>query len=739
MNNIKKIIRIFLPLLTIAIFVLIFTVSPFGGHVAHAASSCTLNPFSDDSFSMQACIFQGVSWIAFYILTVCNWLVTIAGLLLDSAIRYGILYMQAEISQITTINTAWTIFRDLGNMVFIFIILYVAVATILDLGGIDTKRVIRNIIIVGLLVNFSLFFTKVLIDASNIVTINFYNLIVPPGSTIKSLSASFAGPLGVGGNQDITNFQNSVGTDGDSNTALLSLAEQGIGGSVFLIMVAVSFTFASILIIARFVILLVLMMLSPFAFFMFILPQTKDYAMKWWNQLRNQLIFAPLFMLLLYIVSQLNGNGSSGTLKLTDGSVAAASDTNPLKSLPTITNTLPGNPNPLDIMLHFLIMIFFLNLAIILALSAASGSGGIVAGAVDRVRNGMVSLGKKTVTTAGKVAATGASATAGAAGYVAGGTFRNTIGRAAYNFNRNNKDALQDTAAQGGLGGWAARTTLKASTALTKTGGKGGYQGVVDAQKDADKKRSKALGDKGELFRQTTKDAKGNDVHTYTSGGKLMKEARAQAVAKLGPNADILKVDEEAKKLYKANTDKLVKEQGHQKVSRQEVFAEEVLRKGNWLERTYSRAKQKVPILGSASNVATYQNTFSGHVEAAQEILKEASKKKNKDQLPRLKRERDQLKKEADAIKKEMDGLKQNADEQQKKIDELSRINPDDPEFPKIMAAHAQTMNTYNDKKAEYDKKIEEHDKKDNDVREAGEKEKKDDDKKGDDGKKSTT
>ncbi|MBI5139582.1 hypothetical protein HZA26_03160, partial [Candidatus Nomurabacteria bacterium] len=74
-------------------------------------------------------------------------------------------------------NDAWVVVRDLSNIFFILVLLYIAVKVILNLGGHDVKKMISQVVIMALLINFSMFFTKVVIDASNILALIFYNKI----------------------------------------------------------------------------------------------------------------------------------------------------------------------------------------------------------------------------------------------------------------------------------------------------------------------------------------------------------------------------------------------------------------------------------------------------------------------------------------------------------------------------------------------------------------------------------
>ena len=76
------------------------------------------------------------------------------------------------------VGEAWHIIRDLSNIFFIIALLYIAIQTILGLsthGG--PKKMIAQVIIMALLINFSMFFTKVVIDSANILALVFYNKI----------------------------------------------------------------------------------------------------------------------------------------------------------------------------------------------------------------------------------------------------------------------------------------------------------------------------------------------------------------------------------------------------------------------------------------------------------------------------------------------------------------------------------------------------------------------------------
>lgn len=123
--------------------------------------------------NMDACILQ----IAYFIFgTIPAFLLTVAASFFNIVVALTLgsaLYTKANF-----IGDAWTVVRDLSNIFFILILLYIAVKTILGLGGHDVKKMIVSVIIMALLINFSMFMTKVVIDTSNILALIFYDKLV---------------------------------------------------------------------------------------------------------------------------------------------------------------------------------------------------------------------------------------------------------------------------------------------------------------------------------------------------------------------------------------------------------------------------------------------------------------------------------------------------------------------------------------------------------------------------------
>lgn len=250
--------------------------------------------------------------VVYIIMWLVSFVLYFAGLVFDVSLALT-LHMKEIIAQTKIVGIGWTIFRDLANIFFIFILLWIAISTILGINSSRTKELLAHLILVALFINFSMFITEALIDASNIVSLHFYNLIttVPssggsgrdvvvsaltPGN---SVSGAFMEGLKI---QTLYDPNSAFGgsTAGAGNWGKIIII--GFFGSILMLTAATTFFTGAFLFFARTVVLIFLIMLSPLAFVAFILPGTEKYTEEWWHELMNQCIWAPAYMILIYIV-----------------------------------------------------------------------------------------------------------------------------------------------------------------------------------------------------------------------------------------------------------------------------------------------------------------------------------------------------------------------------------------------------------------------------------------------------
>jgi hypothetical protein len=224
-----------------------------------------------------------------------GWILGLAGVVLNTVLDYTVVNMSGNLTQIKGINIAWATIRDLSNMSFIFILLYISISTVLGLSGSQWKKTLGTVVIAAVLLNFSLFMTKVMVDASNIFTLGIYRQIVTDPNTVKGLSDSIMQPLG------LTTLYKVLDPKSLVDTAWSKLFIISIGSSAFMLVTAAVFLAVSVMFLIRYITIIFLLILSPIAV-MGLLPQFSGTAKKWWNQLVGQLTFAPAYMIMTWVV-----------------------------------------------------------------------------------------------------------------------------------------------------------------------------------------------------------------------------------------------------------------------------------------------------------------------------------------------------------------------------------------------------------------------------------------------------
>ena len=229
------------------------------------------------------------------------------------------------------VEEGWGIVRDFVNLFFIFVLLWIAFSTILNIHGFKTKEMIMNVVIIGILMNFSLFATRVIVDTSNILARVFYNSVSVNEKDSKSPNKDIVNKRGDNGEKQISAAivdkfdpqaliikanetklvvnNGSIASEGvDSHTGvtngtfilitLLSSAVNVIGMIVFLT--------SGIIFIARVVGLWIAMILVPLAFFSYTVPALSSVATigwkKWWPNTVKLAFLAPIFMFFMYLI-----------------------------------------------------------------------------------------------------------------------------------------------------------------------------------------------------------------------------------------------------------------------------------------------------------------------------------------------------------------------------------------------------------------------------------------------------
>lgn len=333
-------------------------------------------------------------FIAIVLMRITSWALIISGGIFDWVMKFTIFEMTKNIGGNVgvgaAIGSAWATLRDVANMFFIFVLLYAAFRTMFDNNFSNFNKTVRDIIIVALLINFSLFFSKVVIDASNIAAVGFYeaistdvfslgksNYVGGEKNEFKSISGGYMKMLGIQ-----TIFGSEILNPKDKNGETVPLdASQiliiGIASSAFMIVTAIILLMVSIMFVARFIILIFLIILSPLAFIAYIIPAYKDQFTNWRKALVDQSFFAPLYFAFTWVVFEL-GNALKEGLKTISG-------TDPQSD--NFTNMFNNPKSSMALIVNYVLMIGFAVAALIFAKQMASR--GATATAFSKITGGI--------------------------------------------------------------------------------------------------------------------------------------------------------------------------------------------------------------------------------------------------------------------------------------------------------------------------------------------------------------
>lgn len=380
-----------------------------------------------------------VVWIVLGILSLFGWLVGITGVLLNFAISYLVIGMGGMILESgfgVAIADLWKLIRDLVNLAFIFALLYLGIETIIQGSTSKVKSALASIIISMLLVNFSLYFAKAVIDVGNFTAYTIYEqAATQPNSpgyvTEESIGLSGVFVHRVGASSLLTSGANSIQQkildQSVQQGAIGFLIVYAIGASIFLFILAIAFAYGAYILIVRFTTLILVMIFAPVAFLPTTIPALAKLQKRWVDTLVTQSFVAPVYLFGLYltllVLMRAPWQTEAGLAALFTGGA--------------------------DFTAGFQALLFYV-IAIIMLMATTAAAKSLSASGAD--------ISKVLVKAAGK----GIAGTASTAGFFG----RNVGGRFARQFAESEK--WKDRASAGGLKGFAARRVLNTSNAAYK-------------------------------------------------------------------------------------------------------------------------------------------------------------------------------------------------------------------------------------------------------------------------------
>ena len=237
----------------------------------------------------STCAVDGIGWI------VCP-IITVTAKIVDAMynIVSNLLTVQPIISTGSTkpLYEAWSSMRNIANIVFILAFLVVIYSQLTGAGitNYGVKKLLPKVILAAILVNVSYWLCALAVDLSNIV-----------GSSISSLLGDNIG--GMIKTPDFGNFSDGGGWQGVVGPVLAFTLVGTIGwlalGSVitFLPIVLIAILTAFLTLAIRQALIIILIVISPFAFVAYLLPNTASWFKKWLDLFKTMLLMFPLVSL----------------------------------------------------------------------------------------------------------------------------------------------------------------------------------------------------------------------------------------------------------------------------------------------------------------------------------------------------------------------------------------------------------------------------------------------------------
>lgn len=290
---------------------------------------------------------KGVSIVAKFMMEIvfipmANLLVSLAGKLLNYSIQYTIYegIGSPGTNPISTFDSSvkeiWIMIRDLFNLSFIFILLYIAIKKILGQAGGKVQGLLLSVIISAIFINFSFFCTRIVIDTGNKIATTIYTQVetgfteeVSKAVANNSVMKPILGEESTVKLSEMMRHYLGLKTIFDGDQKISQYNQETLGPTLFrfIIYVITAFVFFSMtfLLIGRYIMLIFLTAASPIGFIFGSIPGIAGYTKRWWDELIKQVAIAPVFMFFMLMIVKVSQTDSLKKIRTgsTDNDVGA--------------------------------------------------------------------------------------------------------------------------------------------------------------------------------------------------------------------------------------------------------------------------------------------------------------------------------------------------------------------------------------------------------------------------------
>lgn len=277
------------------------------------------------------CWVRGISVaLSMSVIYLAGLVLTVAGAFMNGVLALTTVDFNASVYAYVApgIESVWTVFRDIANIIIIGMFTFIALSMILGIEKFNARQMVAKVLLIAVLINFSLLFTRIIIESSNFFAIQFYKAAsfgVDPATgnaAAIGISGKFAQLMGVTSVLE-TGEALWKAELGSLDPGFMTMALGALVVMVTLV-AALLFFYIAFLLVARTLLFIFLLITSSLAFATYLLPGSSigGYGWsQWWSSLLKNAVFAPLLLMFLWATIQvgtgikaISGTGSIGGL-----------------------------------------------------------------------------------------------------------------------------------------------------------------------------------------------------------------------------------------------------------------------------------------------------------------------------------------------------------------------------------------------------------------------------------------
>ncbi len=271
------------------------------------------------------------------------------------------------------IQIGWTIVRDIANMFFIIVLLMIAIATILRIERYEWKHHLPRLLLMAVLINFSKTISLLLVDIAQVIMLTFV-------STFQGASGNFVDTFGL---TKIFMLKEEGVALSEYVFTGLTLPASFVIGSLLLFVTALVLGAMLVVLVGRVIMLWLLVVLSPLAYFASTFPQGEKYHEEWWTEFTKNLLVGPALAFFIWLSLQVVSNIRQGSIRSFFGDPAHVAN------LPNTTTLGISQIGTFDNIIAFVIATGMFLAGLEMAQKLAT-IGGAVAGAAAHKIGGMI-------------------------------------------------------------------------------------------------------------------------------------------------------------------------------------------------------------------------------------------------------------------------------------------------------------------------------------------------------------